>query len=236
VDTDLPTEWEGRVFRSSFMKAVWLFCQPIAYGLRPFFVLPLPASSLEIANIVIQCAFDLFIYWIGGFKMLVYLVIGSLMSMGLHPLAGHFITEHFLWPRFEAKHESASSNSSAATHSAGDNKSDSGVEDDSLQKIEELRKLQTAEGNETYSYYGPLNYIAWNVGYHVAHHDFPAVPASRLPEVHRIAPEWYDRVPSHPSWAWSLVEFITDPGLGPFCRKKRDAAQSAALLAEANDE
>ena len=54
MDTDLPTEWEGRVFRSPAMKALWLFLQPAFYGIRPFIVNPLPSSLLEISNVVIQ--------------------------------------------------------------------------------------------------------------------------------------------------------------------------------------
>lgn len=64
---------------------------------------------------------------------------------------------------------------------------------------------------ETASYYGPLNLVALNVGYHNEHHDFPSIPWNRLPQVTRIAPEFYRDLPRHPSWTGLMVTFITDP-------------------------
>jgi len=219
VDTDLPTEWEGRVFRHPIMKALWLFCQPITYGVRPFLVKPMPVCILEAFNIAVQITFDIAVYWVCGPKMLAYLLVGTWLTMGLHPLGGHFITEHFLWPRFEAK---GKARTDADSDSGNSSEHDITNVTDGNYSAEQIRRLKNAEGNETFSYYGPLNLLTWNVGYHVAHHDFPAIPGSLLPEVHRIAPEWYENVPAHTSWTWALVEFITDSNLGPFCRVKRN--------------
>lgn len=43
--------------------------------------------------------------------------------------------------------------------------------------------------NPTRSTYGPLNWVLFNTGYHNEHHSFPAVPWTRLPKLHHIAPE-----------------------------------------------
>ena len=67
------------------------------------------------------------------------------------------------------------------------------------------------EGQETYSYYGPLNRLAFNAGMHVEHHDMPRVAWNKLPELRRLAPEFYDGLYAHRSWTALLVRFLTDP-------------------------
>ena len=74
---------------------------------------------------------------------------------------------------------------------------------------------------ETYSYYGILNILTYNVGYHNEHHDFPAIPWTRLPQVYEIAREFYEPLPRHKSWPLVLWQFITDKEVGLWCRVKR---------------
>ena len=50
------------------------------------------------------------------------------------------------------------------------------------------------------------------------HHDFPYIPSTKLPEVKRIASEYYDNLPYHTSWVKVLWDFIFDPDLGPHAR------------------
>jgi sphingolipid 4-desaturase/C4-monooxygenase len=74
---------------------------------------------------------------------------------------------------------------------------------------------------ETFSYYGPLNVLTYNVGYHNEHHDFPAVPWTRLPKLYEIAKEFYHPLPCHKSWPIVLWQFIVDKEVGMWCRVKR---------------
>jgi len=175
IDADIPTDLEARLFCTTFGKFVWVCLQPLFYALRPLFTNPKKPLKLEFLNTVIQVSFDLLVLHLLGGKMLFYMIGGSLLAMGPHPVAGHFISEHYMF----------------------------------------------MHGFETYSYYGPLNLVTFNVGYHNEHHDFPYIPGSRLPEVRKIAPEFYDTLPHHDSWTRVLWDFIFDPAIGPYARIKR---------------
>lgn len=75
---------------------------------------------------------------------------------------------------------------------------------------------------ETYSYYGPLNMLTFNVGYHNEHHDFPNIAWTNLPKLKAMAPEFYDNLPYHKSWPLVIWKFITDPNISTFNRVKRE--------------
>ncbi|KAG1972542.1 sphingolipid delta(4)-desaturase/C4-monooxygenase DES2 [Pimephales promelas] len=175
LDVDIPTDLEGWFFCTPSRKVLWLFLQPLFYALRPLIVNPKPVTRLEMLNAVVQFVVDIIIYYFWGLKPIVYLIAGSILCMGLHPISGHFIAEHYMFMK----------------------------------------------GHETYSYYGPLNLITFNVGYHMEHHDFPSIPGSKLPEVKRIAAEYYDSLPQHTSWMRVLWDFVFDDTIGPYARIKR---------------
>nr|XP_033807759.1 sphingolipid delta(4)-desaturase/C4-monooxygenase DES2 isoform X1 [Geotrypetes seraphini] len=175
LDVDLPTNFEGWFFCTPLRKVVWLILQPFLYSLRPLYVNPKPITRMEVSNALVQFIVDLVIYYLWGLKPVIYLVAGTLLCLGFHPISGHFIAEHYMF----------------------------------------------LKGYETYSYYGPLNWITFNVGYHMEHHDFPSIPGSRLPLVKKIAAEYYDNLPQHSSWVRVLWDFIVEDTIGPYSRVKR---------------
>lgn len=75
---------------------------------------------------------------------------------------------------------------------------------------------------ETKSYYGLLNIVNLNVGYHNEHHDFPAVPWNKLPKVKQIAHSYYDSLGFHTSYLLLLLRFIFDKNLSVYSRMARD--------------
>lgn len=184
VDTDIPTEWEGHFFQTPFRKLMWVFLQPFFYAIRPLYVNPKPLNSKDYINILTQGIFISSLYHHSGFNAILYLLFATLFGLGLHPCAGHFIAEHY-----------TNLSSSSGSHATG-------------------RSPFVAGGkelfpDETFTYRGPLNLVSYFVGYHVAHHDFPFVAGSRLKEIEKLAPEFYQHLPVTESWPGTIWNYIT---------------------------
>lgn len=82
---------------------------------------------------------------------------------------------------------------------------------------------------ETYSYYGGLNLVAFNVGFHNEHHDFPSIPWNRLPKVKKTAPGYYDTLFYHKSWTMLFFRFLFDKEISMFNRILRKERGKVAL-------
>lgn len=239
LDTDIPTDMEAAFFTSPLRKCIWCLLQPFFYTMRPLFVNPKPVETFELINIGVQLVFDLFIIKYLGWHILVYMIGGVLLAMGLHPVAGHFISEHtLLFKNEDDTPKDGNNNSETRDKQQQQNlsKCDDGylkntkVDRSSMDKAQGRKtdiKARTVndEGKflvpETCSYYGPLNWVTFNVGYHVEHHDFPSIPGSRLHMLSEIAPEFYLNLNYHTSWAYVLWQYITDPNVGPAARVRR---------------
>jgi sphingolipid delta-4 desaturase len=82
---------------------------------------------------------------------------------------------------------------------------------------------------ETYSYYGGLNLVAFNVGFHNEHHDFPSIPWNKLPEIKKTAPAYYDTLFYHKSWTKLFFRFLFDKEISLFNRILRKERGKVAL-------
>ena len=174
-DTDLPTVVEGLIFQNVLTKAFFCTTQIIFYALRPMFIRYQKPTLALLFNWLVQFGFDAVVISLWGWGPFYYFLASSFLAGSLHPVGGHFISEHYVF----------------------------------------------ADGSETFSYYGPLNAISFNVGYHNEHHDFPNVPWTRLPTLKKMAPEFYDTLPYHTSWLAVTWNFIFDPNISVYNRVKR---------------
>jgi sphingolipid delta-4 desaturase len=191
LDADLASPDEAWLVQNVWWrKALWLLTFFVWQALR---VRRLKRVKLwdgwYAANVLWQLLFLAGVWALGGIHGVVYLTLGSIFAIGLHPLGARWIQEHYL----------------------------------------------TSPDQETYSYYGPLNTIALNVGYHNEHHDLMRVPWTRLPRVTQLAPELYRPLKHHTSWTRLLVRFIFDPRLSLYSRRIRTSTGRSPTAEDAQD-
>jgi sphingolipid 4-desaturase/C4-monooxygenase len=176
LDTDLAPRFEFTlVDNSAVRKFIVLLLFPVLYLFRGAMFAKRP-DRWELLNLVFMVAVNAAIVATLGWAALAYLLASFWFGHGIHPVAAHFIHEHYIW----------------------------------------------TEGQETYSYYGPLNHVTFNVGLHYEHHDLMNIPGWRLPELRRAAPEFYEGLVEHRSWAAILWRYVVDPKIGPYTRQVRD--------------
>jgi sphingolipid delta-4 desaturase len=177
MDPDIVSHAEARLVGNRWWrKALWVALLPISQALRPAKLQATRGIALwdrwVVLNLLLVVAADAaVVVWLGP-AALGYLLLSTVFALGLHPLGGRWIQEHYV----------------------------------------------TEGGQDTYSYYGPLNRLCFNMGYHNEHHDFPAVPWNRLPQLRRMAPEFYDTLKFYDSWSAVLRRFIFDPSLSGYSR------------------
>lgn len=174
-DPDGVSVSEGRaVGNRTVNKTIWMALFVFSQGL----VRPLRLREIQfwdrwmVVNVVIQAGVVAAVLAFAGPRALTYLALSTAFALGLHPLGGRWIQEHYVSP----------------------------------------------ENQETYSYYGLLNRVSFNVGYHNEHHDLPRVSWKRLPELHRTAAAFYDPLHSYTSWTAVLWNFVTSRRMSPLSR------------------
>ncbi|CAN3356274.1 sphingolipid delta(4)-desaturase [Diutina catenulata] len=178
LDTDLPTRFEAMVLSNPLGKLFFAIFQIFFYALRPMFVTQINMTKYHALNVVWIAIVDSLMVRAWGGNALWYFIVSSFLAGSLHPCAGHFIAEHYV-----------------------------------LNEHNKPRTVMVNGSNvdlpplETYSYYGVLNLVTWNVGYHNEHHDFPYVAWTKLPELRRIASDFYDPLPQVSSWTGVLWWF-----------------------------
>lgn len=177
LDADLPNRWEARLINHYFIgKAIWFLFYPFFQAFRVSRLKEIKPFDGWIAfNWGVQILFVAAVWYFFGAKAVVFLTASFFFSVGLHPLGGRWIQEHYL------------------THGE----------------------------QETYSYYGPLNVVAFNVGYHNEHHDFPSVPWNKLPQIKNTASVFYTSLASHTSWTKLWLRFLFDREISLWSRVVR---------------
>ena len=182
------------------------------------FIYSPPFTHIHLLNIAGQFAFNyaLVKFCGGSLQPLYYLICSSFLAGSLHPCAGHFIAEHYFFSNVKVGGTEPIKEKALERRPNGSTKNREGIPESEFKN-----PLDSLDPPETYSYYGLLNLVTYNVGLHNEHHDFPAIPWTRLPVLHQIAREFYEPLPCHRSWVWVIWTFILDKDVGMWCRVKR---------------
>ncbi|KAK2726397.1 hypothetical protein QYM36_000735 [Artemia franciscana] len=97
LDSDIPTSLEAKLLSTTGGKLLWLILHSLFYALRPVFTRPRSPTKLELFNTVLQLSFNFAVFYFLDVKSFLYMLGYSLLAMGVHPVAGHFISELYMF-------------------------------------------------------------------------------------------------------------------------------------------
>lgn len=97
VDTDLPTKLEGMLFSSLPGKLFFCTFQILFYALRPMMVRLQKFTYWHFLNWVVQFSTMAMMIYHFGWNPFFYFLTCTFLSGSLHPMAGHFIAEHYVF-------------------------------------------------------------------------------------------------------------------------------------------
>jgi len=183
-DVDVPGKREMKAIGNSpILKTLWLILSVFILPIRSMKKLPVHWSMMMVLNWVVCLSFTFFVLYTSK-PAFVYLILGMVLSQSMHPANARQVQRHIKVYSSE----------------------NDGKKDDADTPLHE-RKLNT------FSYYGGLNFLTLNVGFHVEHHDFGNVAWTRLPELRRIAGEkWYPSNNAYKSRGFrEIFAFISNP-------------------------
>ncbi|KAJ3337093.1 hypothetical protein HDU93_001666 [Gonapodya sp. JEL0774] len=100
IDGDIPTELEAWLLDNFFGKLFFLTFQIFFYAFRPL-IAANPISyrtpmNWYLSSVVFQAASMALVWRAWGWPAILYLLLSVFLGASLHPMAGHFIAEHFV--------------------------------------------------------------------------------------------------------------------------------------------
>lgn len=96
-DTDLPTYFEALLLSNILGKAFFTTFQIFFYAFRPMFVTSIEFTSIHLLNVLVQFFVDYLMIHYWSWNSLLYFLFSSFFAGSLHPTAGHFVAEHYIF-------------------------------------------------------------------------------------------------------------------------------------------
>lgn len=97
MDMDIPSHTEAKLVTNVVTKAIWVLFQLFFYALRPLFLKPKPPVVWELINFAVQIGLDTAMVYFCGWKTFASLILSIFVGGRLHPMAGHFVSEHYVF-------------------------------------------------------------------------------------------------------------------------------------------